>query len=61
VTVINAADGKVLSTIPMGEPGDNNTRSVIAVAQGQLFIRTNSKLYCIDGAAKKLALNPSAE
>jgi outer membrane protein assembly factor BamB len=61
VTVINAADGKILATIPMGEPGDNNTRSVIAVSQGQLFIRTNTKLYCIDGAAKKLALNRSAE
>jgi outer membrane protein assembly factor BamB len=47
VTVINAADGKVLSTIPMGEPGDNNTRSVVAVSQGQLFIRTNTKLYCV--------------
>ncbi len=53
VTVINAADGKVLNTIAMGEPGDNNTRSVVAVSQGQLFIRTNTKLYCVDGSLKK--------
>ncbi|MCD6052431.1 MAG: outer rane biosis protein BamB [Verrucomicrobia bacterium] len=53
VTVINAADGKVLNTIAMGEPGDNNTRSVVAVSQGQLFIRTNTKLYCVDGSSKR--------
>jgi len=56
VTVLNAADGKILNTIPMGEPGDNNTRSAIAVSQGQLFIRTNSKLYCV-GAVKAAAVS----
>jgi len=56
VTVVNLADGKVLATIPMGEPGDNDTRSTIAVAGGQLFIRTNNKLYCVGKAAQAAAL-----
>jgi outer membrane protein assembly factor BamB len=47
VTVVDAAKGQVLRTIPMGEPGDNMVRSSVAVAQGQLFIRTNNRLYCI--------------
>lgn len=47
VSVVDAERGKVLETIPMGEPGDDATRSTIAVSQGQLFIRTNEKLYCV--------------
>ena len=47
VTVVDAVKGGVLGTVPLGEDGDDTTRSVIAVSQGQLFIRTNSKLYCI--------------
>jgi outer membrane protein assembly factor BamB len=47
VAVVDAEKGQVLNTIPMGEKGDDMTRSSIAVAQGQLFIRTNQKLYCI--------------
>jgi outer membrane protein assembly factor BamB len=47
VSVVNAEDGKVLHTIPMGEEGDDMTRSTIAIAEGQLFIRTNSRLFCI--------------
>ncbi len=47
VVVVDAKEGKVLSTIAMGEPGDDMIRSTISVAQGQLFIRTNKKLYCI--------------
>ncbi len=54
VTVVSADDGKIIATIPMGEPGDNYTRSTIVPAYGQLFIRTNSKLYCI-GAARPVA------
>jgi outer membrane protein assembly factor BamB len=48
-TVVDAEEGRVLRTIPMGEPGDDMIRSGIAVAQGQLFIRTNNRLYCIGG------------
>jgi outer membrane protein assembly factor BamB len=47
VVVVDAAKGELLSTIAMGEPGDDMTRSTISVADGQLFIRTNHKLYCI--------------
>jgi outer membrane protein assembly factor BamB len=44
------ADGdefKVLHTVGMGDEEDTATRSSIAIAQGNLFIRTASKLYCI--------------
>lgn len=54
VFVFEAAQGKQLAHIPMGEPGDNQIRSTISVARGQLFIRTNSKLYCV-GAGKAVA------
>ena len=47
VSIVDAANGKVLRTIPMGEEGDSTTRSTVAVSQGQLFIRTNHKLCCI--------------
>lgn len=38
---------KLLHTAAMGDEGDNNLRSGIALSQGNLFIRTGSKLYCI--------------
>jgi len=47
VVVVDAGKGEVLRTIPMGDEGDDMTRSSVAVAQGQLFIRTNQKLWCI--------------
>ena len=47
VAVIDAAKGEILGTVAMGEEGDDMTRSAIAVAHGQLFIRTNHKLYCV--------------
>ncbi|WP_414663495.1 outer membrane protein assembly factor BamB family protein [Horticoccus sp. 23ND18S-11] len=49
VVVVDAKAGTVISTIPMGEPGDDFTRSTIVAAHGQIFIRTNAKLYCIGG------------
>jgi len=49
VTVVNAADGAILHTVSMGDPGDQLTRSCIAISGGELFIRTNHKLYCIGG------------
>lgn len=55
VVVMNAADGAIISNIPMGEPGDNSTRSAIPVSQGQLFIRTNKRLYCVGGAGAPAA------
>ena len=48
VFVIGTGDSfQLLHTTAMGDEGDDRIRSSIAVAQGQLFIRTNSKLYCI--------------
>ena len=47
VVVVDAEKGQVLSNVAMGEDGDDFIRSTIAVAQGQLFIRTNTKLFCI--------------
>lgn len=46
VFILNAADGKLLAQIPMAE-GESEIRSTIAVAHGNLFIRTNTRLYCI--------------
>lgn len=47
VAVFAAEDGRLLHTIAMGQPGDDQIRSTIAVAHRQLFVRTNSQLFCI--------------
>jgi outer membrane protein assembly factor BamB len=47
VVVVDAAKGTVLQTASMGEPGDDLIRSCISISHGQLFIRTNARLYCI--------------
>ena len=49
VFIVEAGDKfNLLKTIPMGgEDGDDNLRSTISVSQGNLFIRTGSKLYCV--------------
>ncbi|MBU6398997.1 MAG: PQQ-binding-like beta-propeller repeat protein [Verrucomicrobia bacterium] len=47
VVVADTADGRILSTVQMGDEGDDMIRSTIAVAHGELFIRTNHKLYCV--------------
>jgi outer membrane protein assembly factor BamB len=38
---------KLLHTVPMADPGERDLRSSIAISQGDLFIRTGSKLYCV--------------
>lgn len=48
VLVVSAKDGEVLHLAKMGGTYDDNTRSSIAIAGSQLFIRTNENLYCID-------------
>ena len=45
--ILDAATGKTLALIPMGDKGDDKTRSSIAVARGMIFIRTNRRLYCV--------------
>jgi outer membrane protein assembly factor BamB len=47
VVVVDAAKGEILKTITMGDEGDDMIRSSIAISQGQLFIRTNKRLYCV--------------
>jgi outer membrane protein assembly factor BamB len=48
VFVVAAADQfKLLSKAPMGDEGDDSVRSSVAIAQGELFIRTGHKIYCI--------------
>lgn len=47
VAVIDADRGQLLASIPMADEGEDEIRSTISVANGQLFIRTNKKLYCI--------------
>ena len=46
--VVEAGDKfKLLQKAEMGGKGDNVSRSSIAIAGGNLFIRTDSTLYCI--------------
>jgi outer membrane protein assembly factor BamB len=47
VVVVDPKDGKILSTVAMGDATDDKTRSSIVASHGQLFIRTNKKLFCI--------------
>jgi len=48
VFVVEAGEQfRVLHKTAMGDDGDNNLRSSIAIAHGCLFIRTGSKLYCV--------------
>jgi outer membrane protein assembly factor BamB len=49
VFILNAKDGKLIKAISMGEDGDDTTRSSIVAVGNQLFIRTNSKLFCVTG------------
>jgi len=45
--VIEAKSGKILHRTELGEGGDDQTRSSIAIAGKQLFIRTNGMIYCV--------------
>ncbi len=48
VYVVEAgAEFKLLHTVNMADEGDDALRSSIAVSQGNLFIRTGRKLYCV--------------
>ena len=49
VAVVDAESGKLLASIPMGEPDEPEIRSSIAVAHGSLFIRTSTTLFCAGG------------
>jgi outer membrane protein assembly factor BamB len=47
LVVVKATDGAVVQVIPMAQPEDDPVRSSISASHGQLFIRTNTKLYCV--------------
>ena len=47
VFVLDAKEGKILHRTAMGQKGDDLIRASIAVSGGQLFIRSNSTLYCV--------------
>ena len=48
VFVVEAGEQfKLLHQTALGDEGDTNLRSSIAIARGCLFIRTGSKLYCV--------------
>ncbi|MCK5643637.1 MAG: alpha/beta hydrolase fold domain-containing protein, partial [Gammaproteobacteria bacterium] len=48
VTVVDAEDGRIISTIAMDKPtNENPVRASISAAYGQLFIRMTSRLYCV--------------
>ena len=48
IIVAKAGDNfELVHNASFGDEGDNNLRSCVVAAQGQLFIRTGSKLYCV--------------
>lgn len=47
VIVVDAGTGEVLADIAMDERSESPVRSTIAVAHGNLFVRTNDRLYCV--------------
>lgn len=47
VSVVDAKDGKVLNTIAMEDSPKGFIRSSVIAAGGQLFVRTDTKLFCI--------------
>ena len=48
VFVVAAAEKfKLLHVADMGDADDDRLRSTVAVSQGNLFIRTGTKLYCV--------------
>jgi outer membrane protein assembly factor BamB len=51
VVVVNAADGKMLHQAAFGNADDKQVRSMIVAAHGQLFLRTDTRLFCIGKAA----------
>ncbi|MEM7200909.1 MAG: PQQ-binding-like beta-propeller repeat protein [Planctomycetota bacterium] len=49
VVVVAAADGSILHQAAMAGPDDDQIRSSIVIAHGDVYIRTNDALFCIGG------------
>ncbi len=47
VVIVDAEQGTIINQIPMAERAESPIRSTIAAAHGNLFVRTNDKLYCV--------------
>jgi outer membrane protein assembly factor BamB len=47
ILIVSALDGGNLGFLPMGDNGQGTTRLSMAIAQGQLFIGTPTRLYCV--------------
>ena len=52
VVVVNAGDGKILHQTSFGTPEDKQIRSSIVPTNGQLLLRTDTKLFCIGKPTK---------
>ena len=48
VLVVSSLNGKILNSAKLGSEYEDNVRSSVAISNGQLFVRTNENLYCID-------------
>jgi hypothetical protein len=58
--VVDAAGGEVLNSIRMDEPASGEVvRSSVVASDGQLFIRTTRRLYCIGTEATTGAMRGS--
>ncbi len=47
VVIVDAEQGTIIRQIPMAQRSESPIRSSIAAAQGNLFVRTNDKLFCV--------------
>jgi outer membrane protein assembly factor BamB len=47
VVIVDAEQGTIINQIPMAQRSESPIRSTIAAAQGNLFVRTNDKLFCV--------------
>ena len=52
VVVLDTKTGETLHSVEMGEARDDYIRSSIPIVGSQLYIRTNSKLFCIEESDK---------
>ena len=52
IAIVDAGNGTVLDHVSLGEPEDDRIRSSIAIARGQVFVRTNRRLYAIGPVAQ---------
>ena len=50
VVIVDPSDGSIVNRIVMGEEDDDSIRSTISVAHDDLFIRTNTTLFCVGKA-----------